>query len=128
MLTPQQELWQRQAAFSNLAAQGAAVQSSILGPVPGYPGSSQQRQAVPTWGGWAQNTEDDHRMDMENSSADSFPNSNFKLEPNNNSPSAVDPHFEADDLPKLETAGRQATSQCIKDWWLIARNVQVLYC
>lgn len=105
MVTPQQELWQRQAVFSNLASQGAAVQSSMLAPGPTFADNSQQRQALPIWGAWAA-TEKEHRMDLENSSADSMLNQNQKLELRQQYSSGAEPPFEPDSLPKMEAPNR----------------------
>lgn len=101
-MNPQQAAWQRQAVFSNLAAQGAAVQS-VEAPGAGFLGTSQQSHNRPVWEGWTGN--EDHRMDMENSSNDSFPNSNFKTEQTNQSPTAGGQKLEMDDFPAMETAG-----------------------
>ena len=96
-MNPQQSAWQRQAMFSNLAAQGAAVQS-VGPPGPEFLGTSQQSHNRPVWESWTGN--EDHRMDVENSSNDSFPNSNLKME----SPTAGGQKLELDDFPALDTA------------------------
>ena len=100
LVNPQQTAWQRQAVFSNLAAQGAAVQS--VGP-PGAMGTSQQSQNRPLWESWTGN--EDHRMDVENSSNESFPHSNLKVEQLNHSPTAGGNKLELDEFPALETTG-----------------------
>ena len=112
LVNPQQTAWQRQAVFSNLAAQGAAVQS-VGPPGPEFLGTSQQSHNRPVWESWTGN--EDHRMDMENSSNDSFPNSNLKMEQLNQSPTAGAQKLELDDFPALETASARFVL-CIPLW------------
>lgn len=99
MVDPQQAAWQRQAVFSNLAAQGAAVQTVLPGEAQYYGGSTQpQKGAWDTWAGT-----ENQRMDMEGSSANSIPNAAYKAE---HSPPTAEASMEAEGFPKMETSSR----------------------
>ena len=103
MINPQQAAWQRQAVYSNLASQGAGVQT-VLPPPQFLNNNNQQSQNRPAWDGWA--GAEDQRMDLENSSADSFPHSSYNVDPNQHSPGTAGTKFEMDTFPKMEPAAR----------------------